>query len=244
MTSFELTLPDWVSFTNPTLLVMLLPAAMVVLLVLGLVSRWMLLASIGSIISAFRVGFAAYQMFRIVLDLALLSTLKVVARIRALKVQWSTTPTSGLRQQLLEAKSYEEYKEIAEEIDNKEGNTVWKYTDDGFFQQKILQQTTESLRNARQAGDFRQLKFLVAGLMKRNHLGIEDSHLHNRCLQGTKISIEVCHFRRNCLYDVCAHSIPWCITKTTLDFLGGSRRKLALSSGSSRYSHEVRNLFM
>lgn len=191
MASFELTLPDWVSsLTSPWFLAMLMPAAMVALLVLGLISRWMLLASIGSIITAIRVCFAGYQMFRIIVDLALLSALKIVARIRALKTQWATTPTSGLRQQLLETQAYEEYMEVAKQVDDKEGSTVWKFTDEGFFQQKILQQTTESLRNARQAGDFRQLKYLVAGLMKRNHLGIEDEHLYSKCLNGTKISIE------------------------------------------------------
>jgi hypothetical protein len=94
------------------------------------------------------------------------------------------------RRKLRYANTYKEWFECAEQVDATERNHEWKESDDNLLNNSKLVLTTEQLASCRASNDFKKIIFELPGMVKRNHLGIDDHEVHDRCLTGTKKSIE------------------------------------------------------
>jgi hypothetical protein len=93
------------------------------------------------------------------------------------------------------------------------------------FQACVLEVTTEKLRVARLAGGHHDLQFLLSGLLKRDHLGINDEALHQRCVRGTKYVVEAFQAEvEQCLRALVHH--PTLPLEAKLAFFKAERRSL------------------
>lgn len=97
-------------------------------------------------------------------------------------------------QNLSAATSLEEWQLAAEELDSTNIHTRdWKHDTEDFPNAELLQQTLSTLRDLRERKQTRDLMVMLSGLVKRNHLGIDDWKMHSHCLAGTKDVIENFH---------------------------------------------------
>ena len=146
------------------------------------------------IIAGFKALFGIYQTIRIMCTLSLLVILKVYINcwkfVRSLVHTFDKTGIYYWRRKLRYANSYKEWFECAEQVDAVEQNHEWKESDDNLLNNSKLVLTTTQLAAYRESDDYKKIIFELPGMVKRNHLGIDDHEVHDRCLTGTKKSIE------------------------------------------------------
>lgn len=155
--------------------------------------KWTVWIFLSLVIAVFKALFGIYQTVRIMCTLSLLAVLKLYINCwKALRSLLHSFDKSGVyywRKKLRHANTYKEWFECAEQVDAAECNHEWKESDDLLNNSKLVFTTTQ-LASYREANDFKKIIFELPGMLKRNHLGIDDHEVHDRCLTGTKKSIE------------------------------------------------------
>ena len=129
------------------------------------------------------------------------------------------------------ADNYEEWYECAERVDAIEHSNEWKDSNDNLLNNDKLVLTTEQLARYRVTNDYKKIMFELPGMVKRNHLGIDDHEVHDRCLTGTKKSIE--NFRQeilNCFEHIQALDERLLSRQEKIDFFQKLSRNLGQSA--------------
>lgn len=87
--------------------------------------------------------------------------------------------------------SYEEWKNITEQLDEMAGNEAWKNDPvSDLFDYELVQDQLNSLRLARKDKDYHKLVYIMRTGWARNFAGINNVHLYDHCYRGTKHLIE------------------------------------------------------
>jgi TAG lipase/steryl ester hydrolase/phospholipase A2/LPA acyltransferase len=125
------------------------------------------------------------------IDLFALSTLRVGSFFHKIFCHTSTSSQeTNLRRQLREATSGDEWKDTALELDDVTGAAEWRRSDEDLPTAHLLRKTLQELQGHREKNDVNQLMYLLPGLVKRDHLGIDERILHTTALTGTKQLVE------------------------------------------------------
>lgn len=96
-----------------------------------------------------------------------------------------------LLRRLKEASSYEQWQEIAVEIDKLRGNHKWRSFDNSrFYDAKMLKKRMASTDEMIQRGDVFNLMFRLRGGLARDQFGMQHEGLFSRAQAGTKFLIE------------------------------------------------------
>uniref|UniRef100_H3HCA6 PNPLA domain-containing protein n=1 Tax=Phytophthora ramorum TaxID=164328 RepID=H3HCA6_PHYRM len=146
---------------------------------------------------------ALYQMARIMLSLSLYVTVKMVKQmlvaVRGVYVglfRVRDHQAERLRRLMKTTKSYREWKQMAQYLDELEGKDNWKTTiraedtEHCDFQQ--MRRNVEALTRALDAGEtinVDELRYIVASTVMRDELGVDSPSLHLECNSGTKTAI-------------------------------------------------------
>jgi hypothetical protein len=156
--------------------------------------KWTVWIFLSFIIAGFKALFGLYQTIRITCTLGLLVFIKFYINcfkfVKSIIHTFDKKGTYYWRKKLRHANTYKEWFECAEQVDATECNHEWKESDDNLLNNSKLVLTTEQLASFRDSNDFKKIIFELPGMVKRNHLGIDDHEVHDRCLTGTKKSIE------------------------------------------------------
>lgn len=153
--------------------------------------KWAVWLAVSFVIAIIKSLVGLYQAIRIVLDLVVLVILKFIVKFIKFG-NWMLNINGDMkwRRRMQSAETYREWYSCAQKVDEIEGNLEWKERDDDVAMLSKLVATTAMLRAHRESGDFTSLLYEIPGIVKRNHLGIDDHELHARCLTGTKTSVE------------------------------------------------------
>jgi hypothetical protein len=165
--------------------------------------KWTLWLGLSMLLSILQVSFGAYQIFRILLDLSILSCIKfIILLIKIIKklTKWSELDVK--KNKLWNANTYREWSTLAKDIDQQAGRLQWRESTSDFKPATRLRNSTKELQSFRLNGDFRSLMFHLPSYVKRNHLGIEDENLFSACFTGTKLVIDeyIAEIRECCNY--------------------------------------------
>lgn len=153
--------------------------------------KWAVWLAVSFVVSIIKSIIGLYQAFRIIADLIVLVILKfIISIVKTFNYLFSVEGDMKWRRKMKSAATYREWYSCAQQIDELEGNLKWKDVDDDVPMLSKLVETTTKLRTYREKGDFGSLLYELPGIVKRNHLGIDDHELHARCLTGTKTSVE------------------------------------------------------
>lgn len=156
--------------------------------------KWTVWLFVSVVIAIFKALFGVYQTIRIMCTLSLLVVLKFYINcckfLKSMMHSFDHNGTYYWRKKLRHANTYKEWFECAEQVDAAEHNHEWKESDEDIFNNSKLVLTTSQLASYRESNDFKKIIFELPGMVKRNHLGIDDHEIHDRCLTGTKKSIE------------------------------------------------------
>ncbi|KAK3280245.1 hypothetical protein CYMTET_11916 [Cymbomonas tetramitiformis] len=220
--SNNLAVPDptqW-STLQTAVAVLVTPLAIIAIIVVFSGARWSLWLLLSFTISFMRMAYSIYQGVRIMMDLGVLTAFKFGYKIATLfsttKKSLLTRPFSQSREpRVLQARiscatSYEEYLAAANQLDSIEGLDKWRTDDSDFHQASLLRETTAKLAALRYNGDLRGLQYLLSGLLKRNHLGIDNPEMHTAYRCHSKLVIERFHAEVECClkHITLAESIP------------------------------------
>jgi len=94
-----------------------------------------------------------------------------------------------IRKQLREARSFDEWCDIARELDRVEGREAWKSEDESpYYDFMLLRHSIADIRACRRSGDFVALTKALAGVYTRNaaHTSINNQQLYAETNFGTK----------------------------------------------------------
>ena len=220
--------------------VIVLISVFVLLSVFFSLFRWVIWLLISIVLAIIQAGFGSYQIFRIAVDLIVLSVIKSI--IYLIKIVRNLIPASGIekmRRRLWKVQAYREWSALASEIDRLDGSLEWKDNSEGFHSSDRLAETISLLRKFRQQRDFKALIFHLPAYVKRNHLGIDDMSLFSTCYTGTKRVIEeyIEEINTCCSY-VCGVDDVLLQPHEKLQFLGNLHKNLGqtalcLSGGGS-----------
>lgn len=176
---------------TPNIVLILCGSLFTVLVSIAGVWSWVIWLGVSALLSIFHILFSCYQGFRIIGDLVALAILKFYIKIARFCVNIiDFSPQYKWRSQMRRAESYREWYLCAQCTDQAEGNLEWRETSADFPNSSKLASTTEHLRHCRETRDIKTLLFELPGIVKRNHLGIDNHELHNHCLTGTKRVID------------------------------------------------------
>jgi uncharacterized membrane protein len=179
-----------------TLIMEMLPNVYPVFLIAAVVGmfnvwKWAVWLAVSFVIAIIKSMVGLYQAFRIIMDLVVLVILKFIIRvIKTFNYIFSIHGEMKWRRQMRSAETYREWYSCAQKVDEAEGNLEWKDVNEDTPTLAKLIATTHKLKTYRESGDFASLLYELPGIVKRNHLGIDDHELHARCLTGTKTSVE------------------------------------------------------
>ncbi|EPQ59500.1 patatin-domain-containing protein [Gloeophyllum trabeum ATCC 11539] len=96
-----------------------------------------------------------------------------------------------LRKQLRAAKTYEEWKQVALELDEYMRFNQWKTTDeDPFYDWRLVRKVRRSLKTLREKDDARGILGVLETCIRNNFAGIESPRLYSETFYGTKNLIE------------------------------------------------------
>ncbi|EGF78080.1 hypothetical protein BATDEDRAFT_90735 [Batrachochytrium dendrobatidis JAM81] len=99
--------------------------------------------------------------------------------------------TEVLEQRLSSAKTYEEWKTTALELDVLYGNTLWKdIQEDPAYDNKLISSRLISLKQSHASKDFESMMYLLRSGLLRNLGGISDIRLYRHSIVGTKNLIQ------------------------------------------------------
>ncbi len=127
------------------------------------------------------------------MDVWALSAMKTCYTIyRFLQTCLMPTAAASTRHRLLSSRNLAEYQALARQVDTEDGLVAWREDDETDLPQaEMLKSTIAKLDESMRARDANKLQFmLLNGLLKRNHLGIDERALHLRALSGTKLLVE------------------------------------------------------
>jgi hypothetical protein len=156
--------------------------------------QWAVWLSISFLIGLIKSFIGCYQGIRILMDLVLLVFLKFYLRLRKIfSYLFENNSEMKLKRQMRHSNTYREWISAAQLIDEQQGNINWRENNENFPSLAKLTQTTLKLQHHRESHDYQSLFYELPGIVKRNHLGIDDYSLHARCLTGTKVAIESYH---------------------------------------------------
>jgi hypothetical protein len=96
-----------------------------------------------------------------------------------------------LKRKLRNAKSYEEWRATAKELDDDLGFDDWKETDsDGYFDASLVRRVRATLYKLRLAKDTRALMDALSICVRPNFAGTESSRMYSETFYGTKSLVE------------------------------------------------------
>ncbi|BEJ13872.1 hypothetical protein CspHIS471_0310460 [Cutaneotrichosporon sp. HIS471] len=96
-----------------------------------------------------------------------------------------------LKRQLRKAKSYEEWRKTAKELDDNLGFDDWKETDnDGYFDASLVRRVRATLYKLRVAKDTRALMDALSICVRPNFAGTESARMYSETFYGTKTLVE------------------------------------------------------
>jgi hypothetical protein len=98
-----------------------------------------------------------------------------------------------IHKQLKEAQSFEEWTQIARELDQVDGREDWKLVDESpYFDYKLLKHSIEELRACKVDRDFIKLARVLSNCLSRNaaHASINNQQLYRETYFGTKKLID------------------------------------------------------
>ena len=197
--------------------------------------KWTVWLLVSFIVTFFKALFGIYQCIRIMGTLSLLVVLKFYLQCcRFFKYAIHIFDKEGTyywRRKMRYADSYKEWYECAERVDAIEQSNEWKDSNDNLLNNDKLVLTTEQLAQYRVTNDYKKIMFELPGMVKRNHLGIDDHEVHDRCLTGTKKSIE--NFRQemlNCFEHIQALDERLLSRQEKIDFFQKLSRNLGQSA--------------
>lgn len=146
----------------------------------------------------------------------------------------------NLERKLKNAATYDEWKEIAEELDVVDGNDIWRMDDSSpLFDSRILRRRTQELRIMMRNKDIFQLIFRLRSGLARDKFGIQHAALFSLARGGTKRVIEdyytIVSDALNFVADSCDEDVP---PDVRLAFFNETRHSygrtaLLLSGGAS-----------
>ena len=162
---------------------------------------WAIWLAISAVLTLFQLIFSFYNGVRIVLDLFVLAIIKLYMR---LKSQIAAVVNQGDKYRLVKelrlALSYREWVAVSKKLDHLEGNDEWIVSADGLPSHDVLKRTVDKLEVLRSCGNFTDLMYELPGIIKRNHLGIDDSDVHSRCFtEIKKVILDFVNEVLNCL---------------------------------------------
>jgi hypothetical protein len=96
--------------------------------------------------------------------------------------------TTSLKKSLIEAKSYKDWKEIADQLDDRLGLASYKSEPSGSFDEKLVKKITRKLIENQDNID-KLMNTLSKSACKNDLGGIEAEELYSKCYLGTKNSI-------------------------------------------------------
>jgi hypothetical protein len=102
-------------------------------------------------------------------------------------------PDLILKRKMNNSSTYREWLSYANRLNQHDTNLNWRLNDENLPTLTKLIQTTNKLQASRECNDHQSLLYELPGIVKRNHLGIDDSILHLRLVTNTKIEIERYH---------------------------------------------------
>jgi hypothetical protein len=151
------------------LLVLLLP---ILLQIWG----WTFWVALSAILGISRTVFCVFTVLHILVDVWMISVLKTCYTVY--RVLWGfllPKAADSTRHRLLTAKDRREFEVLAEQVDKEDGASAWRENETDLPQAATLKSTIAKLDECLQTKDTSKLIFiLLNGLLKRNHLGIDE----------------------------------------------------------------------
>jgi len=146
----------------------------------------------------------------------------------------------ALHKKLDEADTYQEWKDIAEEIDHLQGKTEWKENAvSSDYDYKLIEKRLSQMRHMRENDDIWSLVFLLRAGLSRNLGGIGNSRLFSQTKVGTKKLIEdYVNELGKSLEAIAEYNTPEFPLKAKIEFFAGLRQvfgrsALLLSGGAA-----------
>ena len=142
---------------------------------------WLIWLLIGLILILFQSIFSIYHGCRIFIDLILLATVKIYIHIEKTFVFiFSTNENAKMNKKLRAATTYEEWMAAFRNLENlrqkeHKGNEQWS----NETTLNLIDTTIYTLRKCRLESNYLELMFILPGIVKRNHLGIESYEFHS-----------------------------------------------------------------
>mmetsp|Transcript_19905 Transcript_19905/g.25971 ORF Transcript_19905/g.25971 Transcript_19905/m.25971 type:complete len:804 (-) Transcript_19905:92-2503(-) len=157
---------------------------------------WLFWLALSVILTAVQLFYALYLLLGISFDLTIISGLKFSRNITGLFIKFTSFKAHQRKQDFKACKTYKSYEKLSE-LDDKTELEKWKLDVHDYPNADVLVKTTNRLRIARAEKRLADLKFLLSGVLKRNHLGIHAEELHNKsgtkaCVEDFQIEVERC----------------------------------------------------
>lgn len=217
----------------------LISAIGLLLIVSGSIS-WAIWLTIGAGLTLFQLIFSFYNGVRIVIDLFILAILKLYLRAQVfLNHTFNASEKYAIINEMKHATTYREWVKCSRRLDQLEHSHNWIESEDGLANYGKVLETIDRLRRSRESGDFSNLLYEMPGIIKRNHLGIDDYEAHAHCLTETKqVIIEFGKEVQLCLDYIRDLSPAHLSTEDKVNFFQGLSRNLGhtalcLSGGGS-----------
>ncbi|KAH0563252.1 hypothetical protein GP486_002185, partial [Trichoglossum hirsutum] len=100
-------------------------------------------------------------------------------------------PADALLEQLAEAQTFEEWEDVAYQLDAELGNDLWRQNPTSkHYDYRLIHERLQSLIEAREEGDVVGLVNILRSGLVRNLGNILSPHLYNRAYAGSKLLIE------------------------------------------------------
>jgi len=99
-----------------------------------------------------------------------------------------------LKEQQQNAVTQDDWMDLAERIDNVQGNDVWRSNPEcRFYEQERISARIDEYVHLMRRRDIFELMFVVRGSIGRNKFGLLQDQLFNQALAGTKVLVETYH---------------------------------------------------
>jgi len=148
---------------------------------------WMLWILLSIFLGLSRTVYSIFTVLHVLMDVWALSVMKTCYTIYRFLAAFLLPPAAAsTRQRLLTARNVTQYQTLAEQVDAEDGMLSWRADDSDLPQSVTIKSTIAKLEESLQAKDTSKLQFiLLNGLLKRNHLGIDERVRLCVCLTTT-----------------------------------------------------------
>ncbi|KAI9767198.1 MAG: hypothetical protein M1840_005797 [Geoglossum simile] len=100
-------------------------------------------------------------------------------------------PRDALLEQLAKVRTFEEWEDVAYQLDAELGNDLWRQNPTSkYYDYRLIHERLQSLFEAREEGDIVGLVNILRAGLVRNLGNISSPHLYNRAYAGSKLLIE------------------------------------------------------